>query len=229
MTDATWERWSRGMGVVFAVLALAAFLIFGEAPKIEDSPEEVASFYQDDGGRVLTALTIFAFAFIPLFWFVGAIANALRSAGEGRLAATAIAAVAAWAAAQFVFGASAAPLAVVVAERADPDVSYALHALGLCIDNISAFALAAAILAASVGLARARLLPAWFTWFGAVAALLVALHGTNWADEGFWSPGGGYVYVVVIVGLLWIVATSVLLFRAPVTPDPSARASVAAT
>jgi hypothetical protein len=227
MTDASWERWARLMGVVFAVLALAAFLIFGDGPKLEDDAEAVASFYRDNGGRVLTALTIFGFAFIPLFWFVGAFANALRMAGEGRLAATAIGLLAAWAATQFVFAASAAPLAVTVADRADPDASYALNALGLSIDNLGAFPLAGAIAAASVGLARGRLLPAWFMWFGAAVAVLVALHGTNWASEGFWSPGGEYVFIVVIAGLLWAVVTSVLLFRAPVAVEATARTAPA--
>jgi hypothetical protein len=227
MDRLTWERWSRGMGVVFAVLALVAFLTFGEAPKLEDSADEVASFYREDGGRVLTAITIFGFSFIPLFWFVGAIANALRRSGEGRLAATAIGLLAAWAGAQFLFMASAAPLAVSVAETADPDVSHALNGLGLAVDNVSAFALAGGILAASVGLSAARLLPAWFLWFGVVVALLVVLHGTNWADEGFWSPGGGYVYIVVIAGLLWTIVTSVLLFRAPLVEEPAARPGAA--
>ena len=223
MTAASWERWARGMGVVFAVLALIAFLTFGEAPKLADSAEDVASFYRDHSGRVLTGLTIFGFSFLPLYWFVGALANALRLSGEGRLAATAIAFLAAWAGAQFVFMASAAPLAVSLADTANPEVIQALNGLGLAIDNVSAFALAGGILAASVGLARARLLPDWFLWFGLVAAVLVVLHGTNWADEGFWSPGGGYVVVVVAAGLLWTTVTSVLLFRAPLIEDPAAR------
>jgi len=147
-----------------------------------------------------------------------AVANALRLSGEGRLAATTIAFLAAWAGAQ---------LAVSLADTVDPEVSHALNGLGLAIDNVSAFALAGGILAASVGLARARLLPNWFLWFGLVAAVLVVLHGTNWADEGFWSPGGGYLVVVVVAGLLWTTVTSVLLFRAPLIEDPAARPSQA--
>lgn len=221
MSAASWERWARGMGVVFAVLALIAFITFGEGPKLEDSADEVASFYSDNGGRVLTALTIFGFSFIPLFWFVGAIANLLRQSGEGRLAATVIGTLGAWAAAQLVFVATAAPLAVSVAEAADPEISHALNGLGLAIDNVSAFALAGGIAAASVGLARSRVLPGWYMWFGLAVAVLVVLHGTNWASEGVWSPGGGYLYVVVASGLLWTVVTSVLLFRLPIE-EPSA-------
>jgi hypothetical protein len=225
MTDASWERWARGMGVVFALLAFAAFLIFGEAPKLEDSAEDVAAFYSDNGGRVLTGLTLFGFSFIPLFWFIGAIANALRLSGESRLAATAVGLLAAWAGAQLVFAASAAPLAVSVADTADPEISQAMNGIGLAIDNLSGFALAGTVLAASVGLSRARILPAWFLWFGVVAAALIVLHGTNWADTGFWSPGGGYLIVVVAAGLIWTIVTSVLLFRAPLIVDPAARPS----
>ena len=223
MTAATWERWARGMGVVFVVLVVVAFITFGEAPKLEDSAEDVASFYRDDGGRVLTAITIYGFAMIPLFWFVGAIANTLRSSGEGRLAATVIGLVAAWAGAQFLFMSTAGPLAVSLADTADPDVTQALNGLGLAADNLSAFPLAGAFLAVSVGLSRARVLPSWFMWFGIAAAVVVVLHGTNWAAEGFWSPGGEYVYIVVITALFWTLVTSVLLFRAPLVEEPPAR------
>lgn len=225
MNAAGWERSARGMGVVFAALALIAFITYGEGPKLEDSADDVASFYSDNGGRVLTALTIFSLSLIPLLWFAGAIANELRRSGEGRLAATVIATLAAWAATQLVFVATAAPLAVSLAESADPEISQALNGLGLAIDNVSAFPLAGGIAAASVGLARSRVLPGWFMWFGLAVAALVVLHGTNWASEGFWSPGGGYLFVVVASGLLWAVVTSVLLFRAPILEETSAAAA----
>ena len=100
-------------------------------------------------------------------------------------------------------------------------MTQALNGFGVAADNLSAFPLAGAILAVSVGLSRARVLPAWFLWFGIAAAALVLLHGTNWASAGFWSPGGEYVFIVVITALVWTLVTSVLLFRAPLVADPA--------
>lgn len=54
----------------------------------------------------------------------------------------------------------------------------------------------------------------YFELFGLTAAALVALRATNWATDGFWSPSGGYVYVLLLAGLSWIVVASVLLSRA---------------
>ncbi|MFN2472126.1 MAG: hypothetical protein ABR583_14285 [Gaiellaceae bacterium] len=221
MNDAKWERWARGMGVVFVVLVGVAFGIFGEQPKVEDSAAEAASFYQDGSGRILTAVVLFGFAAIALFWFVGAVANALRTAGEGRLAASTIALITAWVSAQFITISVGGALAVKVADTAGEDVTYALNTLALAADNLSSFPIAGALVAVGAGLTRARLMPAWYLWGSLAAAVILVLHGTNWAEEGFWSPGGGYIYVVVPVGLLWTVVTSVLLFRAPLPQEPA--------
>jgi hypothetical protein len=216
------------MGVVFVVLAIVAFAIFGEQPKAGDAAADVVSFYRDDGGRVLTAVTIFGFAALALFWFVGAVVNTLRVAGEGRLGATALALTAVWFAMQFSTLALTAGLAVTIADTADESVTQALNTISLSADNVGAFPLAGAFLAVSVGLARARILPAWYTWFGLAAAVLVVLHGTNWASSGFWSPGGAYVWITVLTALVWTLVTSVLLFRAPIgeeAPRPAMAAS----
>jgi hypothetical protein len=228
MDRLAWERWSRGMGVVFVVLAIVAFAIFGEQPKAEDTAADVVSFYRDDGGRVLTAVTIFGFASLALFWFVGAVVDTLRRAGEGRLGAAALALTAVWFAMQFSTLALTGALAVTIADTADVGATRALNTVALAADNVGAFPLAGAFFAVSVGLARARILPAWYTWFGLAAAVLVVLHGTNWASSGFWSPGGGYLYITVITALLWTLVTSVLLFRAPVAEEVPARAAMAA-
>jgi hypothetical protein len=47
------------------------------------------------------------------------------------------------------------------------------------------------------------------------------LHGTNWAKDGFWSPGGGWTIITIVIALLWTLMTSVMLFRAA---SPSASA-----
>jgi hypothetical protein len=217
------------MGVLFVVLVVVAFAIFGEQPKAADAAADVASFYRDDGGRVLTAVTIFGFASLALFWFVGAIANTLRRSGEGRLAATALMLVASFVALQFITLATTGALAVTIADSADEGVSQAVNALSLATDNVAAFPLAGSILAASVGLWRARILADWFLWFGLAAAALVVLHGTNWAESGFWSPGGSYLYITVIAALLWTLVTSVLLFRAPAVAESEGARRAAAT
>jgi hypothetical protein len=225
-----WERWTRGFGVIFVVVVLIAFFTFGDQPKIDDSVDDIISFYDGDRSRILVGLVIFAFSFVILAWFVGALANALRIAGEGRLAATAIMLVAVGIGVQFMAGMLIGGLSQSIAgtSGADEGVLRALNTLAWSADALAAIPFAGSVLAASVGLNRARLLPSWHLWLGLVAGVVVALRGTNWASDGFWSPSGDYSFVTIIAILAWTLVTSILLYRAPITeeaPRPSMAAS----
>jgi hypothetical protein len=57
MTD--WERIWRGSGVVFVVLVIVAFFIYGDQPKLGASPAELLSFFHGDRIRILIATVIF--------------------------------------------------------------------------------------------------------------------------------------------------------------------------
>ena len=211
MTGVNWERWARASGIGFVVLFIVAFITLGEPPKVNDSTDEIVSFFDGDRGRVLTSMIVFGIAFILLLWFVGAIANALREAGEGRLGATTIAMGATFVSLQAVIGAIAGGLA--------------LNTLTGSVDLIAAYPFAGLIAAATVGFTRLRLLPYWYGYVGLAAAVLVLLHGTNWATSGFWSASGGYLWITIIAGLGWTLITSVLLYtRAPATAAAPERA-----
>ena len=223
MDSVSWERWSRGFGVLFVILAVIAFFTFGDQPKVDDPASDLVSFYDGDRGRVMTGLVIFAVAFIILAWFVGAIANVLRRAGEGRLAATTILLVAVFIGIQFMTGMLLGALAHSVAGFAQADdLIRAFNNLAWSADALSAFPLAGSILAASVGLNRARIVPGWHIWLGLVAAILIFLRGTNWASDGFWAPSGEYGFVSIASALVWTLVTSILLYRAPIVEEPTA-------
>jgi hypothetical protein len=68
-------------------------------------------------------------------------------------------------------------------------------------------------LAASLGLRRTAMLPGWLSWAGVGVAALFGLRLTNWASDGFWSPTGEYLFILIPLSLLWILATSVTLVR----------------
>ncbi len=217
MAGVNWERWGRASGLGVVVLFIVAFLVLGEAPKVDDSAAKIASFYDGERGSVLTAMVIYGFTLLLLLWFIGTVANLLREAGEGRPAATSIAMGATFVGLQAATIALTGTLAHSLAGEGDARVIRAVHTLNWSVDATSAFPLAGFILAASVGLWRSGILPSWFVWPGVVAAALAVLHGTNWAKSGFWSQTGGYIFVSMIAGLAWLALTSLLLFlRAPV-------------
>jgi hypothetical protein len=208
-----WERWARAGGIGFAVFTIASFIVGGEPPKISDSADEVVSYYTDDRGQVLVSSFLFAVGLVLLLWFAAAIANTLRERGEGRVAATVLAAAAAWVPIQLVLTAMSAALAHSIAADGDAAVVHALFNVSWVLDMLGALPIAVFALATAVGLRRTATIPQWLSWGGIAVAALLALRSTTWARDGFWSPTGEYLFIVIPLALLWILITSIVLVR----------------
>lgn len=222
-----WERWARAAGAGFVVLAVAAFIVGGDAPKVGDSTDDLISYYDGDRGKVLVSSLLFAFALVLFLWFAAAIANLLRESGEGRVAATVIAGATAFATLQLALTAMAASLAYSIAGADDPGVLKALFELQWVLDIFAALPAALFVLSSSVGFMRTRAVPSWLCWAGVGLAALFLLRSTNWARDGFWSPSGEWIFVTIVCGLVWTLVTSILLVRrAPATEGAPDRAAV---
>ncbi len=205
---------------------MVSFFIFGDQPKVDDSAGSVASFYSDHHGRIAWASALFLFSFVLLTWFVAAMTNALRDRGEGRLSNAVVLLVAAFIAGQLLVGTLSAGLAVSIANGVvSPDLARSVNTFAWCADTLAAYPLFGAIIAATGGLTRSKLLPGWYAWFGGIAAVIILLRGTTWATDGFWSPSGDYVYAEILAALTWTFVTSLLLYRAPVESEAPARAA----
>ena len=214
-----WERWGRAAGVAFVVFTIAAFIVGGEPPTVGDPAEDVVSYFDGDRGQVLVSSFLFAVALGFWIWFGGALANNLRERGEGRVAATITGAVSAFVSLQLVTTAVNAILAHSVAREGEEGVVQALFNLTWGLDVVAAIPSAVFFLAASLGLRRTLMIPAWLSWAGIGVAALFILRSTNWARDGFWSPTGGYVFILIPLALLWILITSIVLVRkTPASP-----------
>jgi hypothetical protein len=226
--DVNWERWGRGAGIAFVVFAVLAFIVGGEPPQVSDSAEEVVAYYDGERGQVLLSSFLFIVALGFWIWFGGTLANVLRSHGEGRVAATVVGAVAAFVSVQFVTTAVNAVLAHSVARTGEDGVVQALFSLTWGLDVVAAIPSAVFFLAASLGLRRTLMIPAWLSAAGVGVAALFILRSTNWARDGFWSPTGEYLFILIPLALLWILVTSVVLVRnlpAAETEKPAASTS----
>lgn len=222
MNRAEWDRIAPGFGVVFAVLFVLGFLLAGDSPALDSSSEEIASYYDDDRGKLLTAIVLFGLSLIAFLWFLGSIVHTLRvEADESRLAPTALGA---GVVTTSLFGGILllnAGLAFQIAEDGDAGVVAAVYDLSWVTSSLLSFPAAALVLAAGVGLMRGRLLPVWFGWASTVAALALVAGGTTWARDGFWAPDGAYnAYITPIIFVAWVVVLSVLLLRRPLAATP---------
>ncbi len=218
-----WERWARAAGAGFVVLAVAAFIVGGEAPTVGDSTDNLISYYDGDRGKVLVSSLLFAFALAFFLWFAAAIANLLRESGEGRVAATVIAGATAFVTLQLALTGMAASLAYSIAGGGDPGVAKALFDLQWVLDIFAALPAAVFVLSSSIGFMRTRAVPSWLCWAGVGMAALFLLRTTNWARDGFWSPTGEYIFILIPAAMLWILVTSITLVRAAPSSSEAAQ------
>lgn len=208
-----WERWGRAAGIAFVVFAVASFIVGGEPPKVSDPAADVISYYDGERGQVLVSSFLFAVALGFWIWFGGTVANSLRERGEGRVAATIIGAVSAFVSVQLVSTGINGIVAHSVARAGEDGVVQALFNLTWGLDLVAAIPSAVFVLAASLGLRRTAMVPGWLSAAGIGVAALFVLRSTNWATEGFWSPNGEYLFILIPLALLWILTTSIVLFR----------------
>jgi hypothetical protein len=219
MDKATWDRVAPGFGVVFAVFFVLGFLLIGDSPSLDDSPEEIATYFDDERGKLLMVIVLFGLAIVAFLWFLGSLVHTLRvEADESRLAATALGA---GVVTTTVFGGIVllnAGLTFQIAEDGDPGVVAAVYDLAWVASTLISYPLAALVFATGIGVWRSRLLPVWFGWTSAVVAVVILASGTTWAKDGFWAPDGLYnAYISPIIFVVWTVAASVLLLlRRPV-------------
>jgi hypothetical protein len=218
MDRAMWDRIAPGFGVVFAVLFLLGFLLIGDSPALDDPAEEIAAYYDDDRGKLLTVIVLFGLSIVAFLWFLGSLVHTLRvEANESRLAATVLGA---GVVTTSMFGGIVlmnAGLTFQIAEDGDAGVVAALYDLAWVASTLIAYPLAALVFAAGIGAMRGRLLPQWFGWTSAGGALVLLASGTTFARDGFWAPDGVYnAYITPLVFLGWVVVLSFLLLRRPV-------------
>ena len=129
--------------------------------------------------------------------------------------------LAAFVAIQFVTTGLNAVLAYSVAGSGEPGVTKALFDLTWALDALAAVPSAVFFLAASFGLRRTGMVPAWLSWAALGVAALFCLRLTNWASDGFWSLTGGYLFILIPLTLLWILITSIVLVRSATAASAS--------
>jgi hypothetical protein len=197
-------------GVAFVVLALIATFVAGSVPKFNDSPAKIASFYQAHHSRTLLATVLSAAAAAFFVWLVASIAVALREVGQG-----------AWAAIAFGGGMAGIALAAAGDALAQVDAHVAREGDTRLVQGLyqtSGFLTTkafwfAALVGLAVGLGALRgAVAGWYAWTSLGAALLLALGGVSVKQGGFFSAGGGMVFIAFLALLVWALATSVVVW-----------------
>lgn len=220
MDKAWWDRWSPASGIIVVVLLIVGFVVLGDFPTAADTPDDFATFYQEERGRVLAGTVTLGLAFYAFFFWVAAVAGRVRSVGEPRLTAAIVAGGTAFAAMILAVLGMHAAIAHMVAEEVNPEVVKGLDTLITGVDVMSGLPLAAFAFAFGVAVLRSRFLDGWIGYASLLGALIFVLSATTWARDGFWSPYGAFTWAVVAVFALWVLAVSALLISRPPADQP---------
>jgi len=208
-----WERWGRAAGAAFVVLTIAAFIVGGEPPSVGDPAADVVSYYGGDRSQILVSSVLFVVGLGFFLWFAATLANNFRERGEGRVGVTVIGAATAFVTVQVVVTGLSAVTAYSVAALDDGAIAKAFFDLQWTLDVLAAVPALVFFLAVGMGLLRTGMAPRWLALAALGIAVLFALRTTNWAGDGFWSPTGEYLFVLIPLVSLWILVTSIVLVR----------------
>jgi hypothetical protein len=227
VADAKGRRFDAATGIGFAVLAIVALLLPGAPPKADDSIADIAGFFTDHRSDILTGNLLLGLAAVLFLWFLGSFRSYLRAAegGEGRLSAAAFGGGVAGIALLLVGAGLLSGIAFKLADgqAPDPNITRALFDASSAVFAMVGFGFAVFFAAASCSAARSGALPPWAYWTGSVVAVVQLLSTLALvAKSGFFASGGAMGFVAPSVGVLWVVAASVLLMQRSGVP-PVAR------
>ena len=213
---ATSQHWNRGTGmnssmeryiplsgVAFAVSLVVGVSLGGDTPDLDASPTEVVDFFTDNGTILRVSSLVLAVAMFALLLFVGCLASAVRDRGSHSALASALSGGGVIAAAGIGVDAGLRFILAESAGEVSPEALQAVHALYSGYFYAIHVGFAIFILSASLVALSAKSSPVWLAVVGVLASLLLIVP----------------VVAVTLIGLilagLWIIATSVLLYRQP--------------
>lgn len=211
MSRTRWEQIAAGSGAAFVVLVLVALFIVEQPPEITAPAGEVQAYATENRTALLTQAYLVGLASVALLWFAGALRSFLRRAepyGE-RLGTIAFGAGVATAIMALLGTAMSGALVFQVAAEGDAGVIRAMSDLVTFAFVAIVFPVAALIAATSIAAVRTGVLPRALGWAGGAITIAMLVAGSApLFDSGVMAPDGDYGFVVALLSLAWVLATS---------------------
>jgi len=211
------DYWTPLAGLLAAVTFVVGTLFVVESPDSNDSDAKVLAWYADHGHRLQNIIGAYLLAFCGLFlvWFGSGLRQRLRAAEGpgGRLSGVALAGATLCAGMLWIGAAACATISGSkslggVAGPTNADVARFLPQIGYpAILLFAMFGAIAMIDAASVVALRTGVLPRWLAWLGFVCTIVLLFAA---------------VFLPAIAFPIWLLATSIVMFRLPALGDESA-------
>jgi hypothetical protein len=214
--DARGRRFDAATGIVGVAFFIVGFLLPGTPPTADDSILKINEFLTDSRDELLAGNFLLAIGSVFFVWWLGSLRSYLRAGegGEGRLSSAAFGGGLIGIALTLAGAAVFSGLVFKVAKLNDATLNRALFDIGGDLFVIAGAGLTVLFGAAACSGARSGALPPWLYWLGAVAAPLQLLSVMAiFASSGFFAAGGEMGFIAFAVGLIWIVAVSVVMIQ----------------
>jgi hypothetical protein len=216
-------RYAAVAGVLFVILFVVAQLIQGSAPKLDDDPATIAAFFHDNHRALLVAAVLEGIAVASLLTFTVGVALMLRAAGHTALGAVALAGGVAAAGIGAAVDGLFVGITQAVALHADPGVIKTLYVIDALLTSRVFWVLLALVLPLLLAAWRG-VLPRWTAWLNTMVAILFLLGGVSVKATGAFSPYGAVPFLAFLGFLVFILGTSVVLWREPASGELRAAA-----
>lgn len=211
MPSLTGNRMAALGGIAFIVLIVVANFASGSPPDVNDSAAKIARFFANhhkrmDVGAVLTGIAA------PLYvWLFSVVCRGMRKAGAIALSVGAFGFVVIGAALAVTGDAINASLAHAASQGDSAFTKSGYDLSGFLTQKFWWFAafLAFAIWLASTSMAQ------WYRWITLAATVLFVLGGIGVKQHGFFAVNGPATGIGFIAFLVWILATSAVVWRMP--------------
>jgi hypothetical protein len=218
MDDRRWDQIAAATGIAFVILLVISRLIVPNPPDVNGPPRDIKNYFVDNQNGLLLQAFILGLAGVLFIWFAGTLRAFLRGAegGAGRLSAISFGGAIGILATLGPTVALSQTITYTVARGSPVSLTHALYELSFWFTDLVVFSIAVFIGAASLSAGRTRVLPSWLATAGLVVAALALLQGVDFfvRSTDFFEPNGVLGYINLALGLLWILAASVLVLQA---------------
>jgi hypothetical protein len=226
LEESNLRRLGAGAGVAFIVLYIVSGVIQGSTPSYTASAAKITHYYVSNHGSILAGVLIAGLA-APLFVAWGAtLAWRLWRGGAplaGGIVLGCLAAGIGMATVAQVFSAGIDQAAV---GPKDPGFVQGAYRMSGYFGHLAYWFAAVAV--AATALVGSRMFARWYVWWNVAAVVLLALGGASMKAKGFFGVEGGMGFIALLALLVWVLTTSVLLWRMSPSEEPGRAATAVA-
>jgi len=210
--DSKWARYGALGGIVFVVLVVASGAAGGNS-QASDSPAKILKYLHDHQDGIKIAAFLSVLATVAIIWWAGSLWARLHHSGDRdfRLAVIALLGLLIGGAGNLTQTGITAALAIEL-NRVTANESKFFVVLSQAFGAGGSIGIAVLVFATSVATFRYHAFPTWVGWLGVVDGLAFLVGGYSIATTN--SAIGGVGFAAFILWAIWLIATSVVMFRA---------------